>query len=204
VPTRQYAIRFDSPESTNTPLGLQFGATNEGRIFARRTDEDSVYAVPAARVQALPTTQWQLRLRRPWDFTVEDINRVTVRDSGQTRELLRKGDKSWALTAGSQGVINDLAVEETMRGVAVGGVDRWTALGAEHQAKFGITETSPRLTVELKNGQRLEASFGNPTPSNGLYVALTLHGMTWIGEYPWILCRDIAVHLAPPQEKSGK
>lgn len=185
--------------ATNTnQVELQFGIEQDGKVFARRTDEASIYALGTNDVRQLPTAPWQLRERKLWNFAPDDVKRVTTRNGGRVRELLRRGPQSWELGQGSQGVINDLAVDETVRGLSGAAVDRWVALGAGERAKFGIRDGGFELSIELTDGRSVKVEFGQMTETQGAYAAVTLDGMVWIGEFPWILCRDVASHLGPP------
>ncbi len=202
TPLRQFILRHQTLDQSGTNIvELRLGATNEGRIYARRADEESVYAIGAAAALALPSRAWQLRERRIWNFRVEEVRSVSYRHGARVREIQRKGEQKWSLAPGSQGVINDLAVDETMRALASAAVDRWSALGEEQTAAFGISEATPRIVIELINGQRLTARFGNSTPSNGVFAAVVMDGQTWTGEFPWVLCRDIVTHIAPPNDQ---
>ncbi len=68
-----------------------------------------------------------MRERRIWNFSTNDVVRVTIRQQGRVRQIVRNGPHDWSLAPGSQGIINDLAVEETVSGLCqLGrrGVDR--------------------------------------------------------------------------------
>ena len=58
-----------------------------------------------------------MRERRIWNFSTNDVARVTIRQQGRVRQIVRNGPHSWSLALGSQGVINELAVEETVQRV---------------------------------------------------------------------------------------
>lgn len=202
APRRRCFISFPTNSVATNAIELQFGLEQEGRVFVRRADEDSVYAIPAAQARALPDAPWRLRHRRLWDFPLKDVKAVVFRNEGQARRMIREGENDWALPPGTQGVINDIAIEETVRAIVQASVDRWSGFGAGEAGKFGITDKSPQVVLELADGKTVAATFGNSTVSNGAFVMVVLNGHTWIGEYPWILCRDIMAHLAPPQKRS--
>jgi hypothetical protein len=197
-PAISYQVRYASPPNTTNQVELQFGASQDATIFSRRTDETSIYAISTNDFHALPSAPWQLRERKLWNFPMEEVKRVTVRTDGRVRSILRQGPQSWQLEPGSQGVINDLAVDETVRGLSTASFDKWVALGTDERGRFGISDTSFQLVIEFKDGRTSRLEFGDLTPSQGAYAAVNIDGLVWIGEFPWILCRDVSTHLAPP------
>jgi len=67
--SRQYALRTTVTNSTGVTnvliAQLAFGTNGtDGRVFARRWDEDSVYAIGALEYTHMPTAAWQFRDHR--------------------------------------------------------------------------------------------------------------------------------------------
>ena len=158
-PAQQYVLR--SP-AVNTPAGptnailveVDFGTNQADKVFARRPDENCVYAVKFADFQRLPSISWEMRERRIWDYSTNDIASVTIQQAGRVRQVMRKGANDWSLAPGSQGVINVLGVEEAVRGLCQLAAVAWMARGDESRARYGFAENGPRLTLELKNGEQ--------------------------------------------------
>ena len=202
-PVRQYVLQAASTNGaasvTNVVLAdLHFGTNQEDRIFARRTDESSVYAVKLADFQRLPAAGWLLRDRKVWPFSIDDVARVTIQQQGKTRQMVRKGPHAWSLAPGSQGIINDLAVEETVRGLVQVSAAEWVARGQQNRARYGFTDTGHQIIVELKSGDTHTIEFGGEAPSKFPYAAVTLDGQLWIFEFPWALYRDVVTYLSVP------
>ena len=88
-PVRQYTLRSAATNSPSGPTNviiaeLSFGTNLADRIFARRADEPSfVYAVRLADFQHLPAASWQMRERRIWSISTNDIDRVIIRQQGK-------------------------------------------------------------------------------------------------------------------------
>ena len=78
-------LRAESePGYGNVVVGtLQLGARQDNKVFARRPDEVTVYSLAPKDVARLPYAAWQLRDRRVWSFTTNQIARVTVRHGGK-------------------------------------------------------------------------------------------------------------------------
>ena len=188
APTRQIILRAAGTNGTGPTnlvvAELSFGATNEAKVFVRRADENPVYAIRLADYEKLPVAAWQLRERRLWNFTEDDVARLTIRQNGKVRELVRHGTNSWAFAPGSQGMINDLAIEETVHRYGELAAASWAARGAENLPTHGFKTNNLALTFELKNGTKHSVDFGGASPAPYPYAATVVDGQTWIFEFP--------------------
>ena len=107
----QYILRASQTNeagiATNVVLAqVDFGITNSGStnlIYARRGNDGFVFSVNPTNTSGLKCLSWQLRNRRVWNFTEEDVAGVTIRQQGKTWQILRAGQKSWKPAPGSQG-----------------------------------------------------------------------------------------------------
>ena len=146
----------------------------------------------------LPTAGWQFRQRKLWSFTAADVTRLTIRQRGKTRQLQHNGPHLWSLAPGSQGIVDDLATEETVRGLVEASAVAWVARGENQRSRYGFTDTNLQLTLELKTGPAASIEFGGEAPSGSPYAAITLDGQLWIFEFPWPLGRDVLAYLSIP------
>lgn len=199
IPARDYALKFAPPGSNSDPTNsliaeLQFGTNQEQKIFARRTDESSVYEISPADFQKLGAASVQFRERRIWDFSETNVDAVTIRDGVKERKMLRKAQYEWTLAPGSQGIIEPLSTEETVRGLCHLAATAWVTRGETSRAAFGFTNNHS-ITLELKNGDKVVMEFGRESPSSFPYGGVTLNGEFWVFEYPLLLCRDALSYL---------
>src|SRR6266581_6542104 len=201
-PVLQYILQA-KPESaagaSNSILAqLQFGSQSN-RVCVRRTDETSVYAISTNDFARLPSASWQFRERRLWNFNEEDIAGATIRKDGKACQVIRKERYKWSLAPGSQGIIkNELALEETVRGLATAAAAAWVARGETNRARYGLRDGSLQVTLEFKTGDKAIVEFGAEAPSSCEYAAVTFDGQPWILEFPWPLFRDILTTLPIP------
>lgn len=207
LPVRQYILKGtcadSNPGTTNSIIAeLSFGiGTNQSdKVYARRADESSVYAVRTNDFAQLPAASWQLRERKFWRFSETDVSRVTIRQHGKTRQLIRKGPHEWSLAPGSQGIINDLAVDATVRGLAQMSAVAWSGRGESSLAAYGLDTGQYQITLELSNGEQKSLAFGREAPSTNVYALVTLDGQPWSFEFPWILFRDVSLYLSIPPD----
>jgi len=176
---------------------VDFGTGTNGldKIFAKRSDENFVYAISTNDFNRLPSASWQLRDRKLCHFSNDDVTRLTLRERGKLCQMIHKGPLSWTFAPGSQGIINDGAIEETIRGVVQVSAIVWAARGEQSRAPYGFTADGCHLILELKNGDKFDLEFGGQAPSGNVYAAVLLESQPWILEFPWILFRDIASYL---------
>jgi hypothetical protein len=199
APARTYILKWaNSPTATNPPTELDFGTNSSNQVFARRIGEDAVYGIAPLDFEALPSASWELRDRHIWNFEVNDVARITVQQNGKTREILHNGTNGWSLATGSSGIINDSAIEDTARELGRLTAFTWVGHGAAKLPGFGFTPASYRISIELKNGQKLEVQFGGVSRLDVPYASVALNGEPWIFEFPPDLYASIQFCLAIP------
>jgi hypothetical protein len=184
--------------STNrlvTEVDFGTGTNSQDKVFAKRSDESFVYAISTNDFVHLPSASWELRDRKLCHFSQDDVTGLTLRQRGRICQMIHKGPLSWTFAPGSQGIVNDAAIEETIRGVVQISAIVWVARGEQSRAAYGFTADGYRLTLELKNGEKFDLEFGREAPSGDVYASVILEGQPWILEFPWMLFRDVASYL---------
>ncbi|EEF61532.1 DUF4340 domain-containing protein [Pedosphaera parvula] len=211
-PVRKYILKEgmtkDKSNPTNVVLAeLDFGSTFEDKIYARRADrpdEDSVYAVKQVDFERLPSKALQLRDRHIWNFTPADVSSVTVRNDGSSVKMIRKAENQWSLASGSQGIVDNFAVEAGADELGSLEAGSWIDCGDQNLAKYGISDKSTQVSVEVRSGnqnQTLVLDLGGWSPSQHRYGAVRLEGQTWVFEFPTRIVErilyDFNIHEKP-------
>jgi hypothetical protein len=203
-PARQYILKSvaNTPSGPTNPIiaELSFGTNQADKIFARRADEPGfVYAVKLADFQRLPFAGWQMRDRRIWNLSTNDVAGATLQQQGRVRKIIRNGPHNWSLALGSQGTLEDLAVEETVSGLCQLTATAWAAQGSPDRARYGLTDNDLQVTLELKNGDKASVEFGSEAPGNVPYAVVTLDGAPWVFECPaWLFVYAQRFLSVPP------
>jgi len=197
------ALRFIlKPADTNlAPVQLDFSTPQDGKVFARRSDETCVYALPAAELAPLPDAGWKLRKRQIWDFNETNVAAMTLRQDGQTRQLLHGGTNEWAFAPGSQGVINNFAMEEAAHRLGGLTAAAWVARNETNLAPFGITSNSMQLDLAVKQAGQTNTfslQLGGVSSNQLYYAATTLAGDYLVFELPPQLGELIHIYLVQP------
>jgi hypothetical protein len=203
TPVGRYMLKSNQPGmdagTTNAVIGeLIFGTNQENKVYARRMDESSVYAINPVDFQRLPLASWQLRNRQIWNYTESDVVRVVIRQKGKVREILNKLNHSWMLAPGSQGSIEDLAVDQTVRGLCRLAALSWVARGDRSNSRFGFTPDGHQITLELKNNEKLTVEFGGDASPVSQFAVVNIEGQPWVFEFPLRLYRDVVGCLTIP------
>ena len=202
-PMQQYVLKSAATDSSAGPTNaiiaqVDFGTNQAGKVFVRRADESFVYAVKFTDFQRLPTASWEMRERRIWSFSTNDVARATLRQQGRVRQIIRTGPNNWSMAPGSQGVINDLAVEEAVRGLCQLTAVAWIACGDESRARYGFTDDGQRVTLEFKTNAPVTVEFSSQASPNSPYAAVTLAGRLWIFQFPTWLYEYVQRYLTVP------
>jgi hypothetical protein len=180
---------------------LDVGARRGDVVFARGAEDKTVYAVPVSEITALPRAAWQLRDRRVWSFTTNQVTRLAVTHNGYTRQMVRNGNSAWALAPGSEGVIVSEAIEEALYRLGELRAAMWVAPRDDQRSAFGFNGEGYRLAIDLKNGdkpQTLSLEFGGRAPSLYPYAMTAVDGQNWIFEFPLQLYLELLRDLSNP------
>ncbi len=194
-PARQYTLKSSATNADGTATNrlvsqLDIGGLQQNKIFAHRSDENSVYSITRADFDQMPAASWQLRDRRIWSFTTNQVSRVTVRHRGYVRQWDRSAAGLWNFAPGSQGILDNkqFALEETMFRLGELRASVWVAKGGEQRDLYGLTDDGYKMTIELKNGEKptvLTLELGGAAPSSNYHYALaTVDGQSWVFEFP--------------------
>jgi hypothetical protein len=192
-------VGSSTPPIAEIDFGLGTNASEQ--IYARRTDESFVYAIGTNAFSRLPGAAWQLRERKLCRFPLAEVASLTLRAQGKKSQLIRKAPLNWAFAPGSQGVINDGAIEETVRGVTQVAAIAWSGRGKDTRSAFGFRDDGLHVILEPKTGDKFDLEFGGVAASGNIYAGLMLEGEFWVLEFPWIMFRDIEAYL--PLQKGG-
>ncbi len=198
-PARQIILRGAAGDTNSVLVQLLFGNTETNRVLVKRGDEDFIYALKPADVAQLPEHGWEFRDRCVWSFSETNVARVTLRQNGQTRELVRTGNNKWSFGPTSQGIINPPALEETVHRLGELIAAGWVARHVTEPEKYGLKPDNLSLTIELKSGEKLGLDFGAElAQGRTALAAVTLDGERWAFVFPPALYQFVAAYLTLP------
>jgi len=204
TPTREIILRSTAGDSNAVIAQLAFAVQTNG-VFAHRADETFIYAITPEDAKilfgdsSLFEAGWQFRDRRVWSFSETNVAQITLRQNGQTRVLVHNGVNKWSLAAGSQGIINPPALEETTHRLGELTGLAWIGRNVTEPEKFGLAPDNLEITVELKSGEKLSTAFGTELSSaHTALAAVTLDGERWAYVFPPVLYQFVLSYLTIP------
>ncbi len=200
TPAREIILRSAVGDSNAVLAQLDFAVQTNG-IFVHRADEDFIYAIARDEFNRLPEAGWEFRDRRIWSFNEANVAQITLRQSGKTRVMIRDGVNKWSLAAGSQGIINPPALEETTHRLGELTALGWIAHNVTEPEKFGLAPDNLEITVELKTGEKFSTEFGTELPkAHTALAAVTLDGERWVYVFPPVLYQFVLFYLTIPAD----
>jgi uncharacterized protein DUF4340 len=196
--SRQIILRSTAGDTNAVIAQLLFGATTTNEVFVRLADEDFVYGLSLADFNRLPEFGWEFRDRRIWSFGETNVARITLRQNGKTRQIVRTGPDQWSLAPGSQGIINPPAIEETAHRLGDLVATGWVARNVTQPEKYGLNTNNLSITFELKNGETHSVDFGAAVGDQTALAATTLDGERWAFVFPPGLYQFVVTYLIIP------
>jgi hypothetical protein len=136
---------------------VNFGSNLTDRIYVRRSDEAPVYVVQLAPLLGLPYQAFRMRERQIWNFSTNDIVRLTLSSPGRTNTATHS-NSGWSPDA-----VANAAIDEAAFRLSTLSVVRWAAKGDEAVKAAAITPESETLEVELRRptgNEILRVQFG--------------------------------------------
>ena len=194
----------NAPNSVTNGLlaHLDLGGATDQKVFARRPDESSVYAISLADAVKLPDATWKLRDRKIWSFSTNDVVLVTVEQDGKKVQLQRTPEANWLVVNGPPRYMipNTFSIEETVHRLSRLRASVWAARGATNRTALGFTETGHRISVDTKREGKsasFSVEFGGRAPSRYTYAEVQLEGESWFFEFPlevyFAVVRDLSI-----------
>ena len=199
TPARQIILRGTAGDTNRVLAQLLFSTTDTNRVLVKRADEDFIYALKLEDLARLPEAGWEFRDRRVWSFSETNVAQVTLRQNGKTRTIIRTGDNKWSLGAGSQGIINPPAIEESLHRLGELTAAGWVGHNVTAPEKYGLNPNNLSLTVELKSGEKLSVDFGTElTQAQTALASVTSGDGRWVFVFPPVPYQFVATYLTIP------
>jgi hypothetical protein len=180
-PRRQYVLRAARTNASETAgpvlARVDYGLPTGHRYYARRSLESSV--VLALDPVRLPRAAFQLRDRRLWSVSTNDLTAIYVRAQGRERKLVRLGPLQWAAAEGSGPPPNPITLEEAAYRLGQLRAERWVAQGEDKLPGYGIVQGAHEVQLEVRGAAPEPAyrvRFGRRAASGRTYAAVTLPG----------------------------
>jgi hypothetical protein len=189
-PTHEYTLKSPAAGATNPLLArIEFGTNQAGKIFVRRSDESSVYTMRLEDCQLLAQAAFELRDRRIWNFTTNQVTGLTIEFKGKTYKLVRGGDSKWKIAEGSQGMVHPFAIEETVFRFGQLRSKAWDACGTFDSARYGFASPPHKLSIDVNAADKQRTFIvefsDQSSPSGGPYARVDLEAGQTVFDFPF-------------------
>jgi len=202
APTNSLSITLRAiAGDTNSVAGqIIFGATDTNNtVFAKRGDEDFVYALSLEQLNQLPDYGWRLRDRRIWNFSETNVVQITMHQGGKTLQVRHEGFNQWSIAPGSQGRVDPVGLEETAKQFGSLTAAYWMDRNFAAPEKYGLGTNNLSITFEMKSGEKLTVDFGAEVASaSTALAAVTLDGERWAFVFPATIYQLVGAYLTIP------
>ena len=152
------------------------------RVYARRTDESTLYAIRQVDAMQFPTEAFELRDRKLWQFNPPQVLSVSVSYKGQSRKISRGPGGGW-VTSPAYAAVTPAILDETLLQFGQLQALAWVARGESNRTTFGFSDVAHQLSIEVKSGDKsvtLTLNFGQISPWNSPYASTTIGGETLV------------------------
>lgn len=152
---------------------VTFGGARADTIYVRRSDENPIYLTQLASLVELPKRAFELRDRTIWRFSTNALAGITLSNVATTNTVPR-GPGGW-----STDTILNAQLDEIAFRLSNLNAQEWVDKGTAALARFGVSDRSPTLKLELrgaKSGEPYSLHFGRETLRHDVYAAITFNG----------------------------
>ena len=118
-------------------------------------------------------SQIQTKQQQIFDFTEEDIQKITITKSENVLEFVRTGnnDRSWQMKQPEDVPASDATISFLLDLVAKGKKVRSFAIPVSNLSQYGLDQSATKITIELKDRENQEIILGNANFSDRLVYA---------------------------------
>ena len=204
-PRRRYTLLQKGGQAPAGPTNLVWAQLDFGtnvtrragtnaveRVYVRRTDEKSLSLVNQSDVLQLFFDAQQLRDRRIWSFSSNEVQRLTVSLGGKVWKVMRGPERQWVFAVNGKPVASPWTaeLEECVFRLGQLRADLWVDYGADRMIQYGFAQAAHRLSLDIEqNGKTktLTVDFGGLAPSQRSYAAVVLEEQQLVFEFPLAL-----------------
>lgn len=160
-------------------LGIKFSRAFGGAMYAQRTDETTVYELPASLLLEIPEHAIELRDRTLWSVPEEEIVGIDIIEEGELVEFKQASNGVWMLNGDPLDDLQKRYLPQVLEKLSQPQAVDWVEAGDDRYDQFGLDPEGDRLqiTVHFRRGN-VSASrrilTGRLTPGSDIYAGVDL------------------------------
>jgi hypothetical protein len=176
-----YQMRFSTliDQTESSPLTVQFSRSFDATMYAKRSDEKTIYELPASLLHDLPTHPVDIRNQDLWDVPVEEIRRIDIREANEEIRLDKSANGIWLLNGDILTETQKDFIKDFIEVMSHPKTSNWVDDGDAQYAQFGLDASGdgPQLTVHFERGASSVSKrilFGRQSPRSAIYAGVDL------------------------------
>lgn len=179
--TESYQMRFSTlkDETESSLLNVQFSRSFDATIYAKRSDEKTIYELPASLLHDLPTHPVDIRNQNLWDVPVEEIMRIDISEGNTEFRLDKSANGIWLLNGNILSETQKDFTKDFIEAISHPKTSKWVDASDAQYAQFGLDASSDNLqfTVYFERGASSVSKrilFGRQSPRSAIYAGVDL------------------------------
>ncbi len=176
-----YQLRFSTMTNDveSSVLKVRFSRTFDAAMYAKRSDEDTIYELPASLLLDLPSQPVDIRNQNLWDVPIEEIVRVDIRENGQSTRLDKSENGVWLFDGDILSETEKDFTDDFLELLSHPRTTKWVDAGDEQYSRFGLDASSENLQMTI-HFERSSSSvskrilFGRQSPRSAIYAGVDL------------------------------
>lgn len=177
-------------------LGIKFSRAFGGAMYAQRTDESTVFELPASLLLEIPEHAIELRDRELWSVPEEEIVGIDIVEKGNRVEFKQASNGVWMLDGDPLDDLQKRYMPQVLEKLSRPQAEDWVEAGDIRFEQFGLDPEGDRLQITVHfNRGTVSASrrilTGRSTPNSDVYAGVDLETGPVICELSNALTDDI-------------
>lgn len=160
-------------------LGIKFSQAFGGTMYAQRTDEDTVYKLPASLLLEIPKHAIELRDRELWSVPVEEIVGIDIIENGMSANFKKVSNGVWMLEGDPLDDLQKRYMSGLLEKLSSPQAIAWVEAGDTRFEQFGLDPKGDRLQVTVHFRRDTATATkriltGRLTPNSDVYAGVDL------------------------------
>ena len=176
-----FKMRFSTltNQTESAILEVQFSRSFEASMYAKRSDEKTIYELPASLLHDLPSHAVAMRSQDLWDVPVPEITRVDIQENNEQIRLDKAANGIWLLNGDTLSDPQKEFIDAFLEIISHPKTTNWVDYGEDKFERFGLDDggVGLQLMVYFERGASTAEKrilFGRQSPRSAIYAGVEL------------------------------
>ncbi|MDC0325572.1 DUF4340 domain-containing protein [bacterium] len=176
-----YQMRFSTMtnQTESSVLEVQFSRSFDASMYAKRSDEETIYELPASLLHDLPSEPIAIRNQDLWDVSVAEITRIDIQENHVLIRLDRASNGIWLFNSDILTDPQKTFIEEFLEFISHPKTTKWMDSGEAKYERFGLDPSGDglQMTVHFERDSSSASKrilFGRQSPRSAIYAGVDL------------------------------